>query len=182
MSGIMDPTDCSICKKKGVPCFALDDAICEGLDPAEKEGKSGCMDCLVTGRYTFSHDTEFGLVDASGIDPDYRHNDQVLSGISDEAIRELCRTPQFITCQQEFWLGHCSDFMAYIGTWVPEDFIKNDPDRNGRALFLGMTKAGQGFYWDEYVEPAGVYSDWYISYYAFECRHCGKLRGYWDCD
>jgi len=24
--------------------------------------------------------------------------------------------------------------------------------------------------------------DWHATYYVFKCKHCGKLKGNWDCD
>ena len=182
MADLIDkPHSCSICGMQHPNCYALDYADTAAFTKKQREGKVGCYDCLKKGLFTFSHDTEYGLVDHTGVNDTYRHNGHTLSGASDLVITELSRTPQFVTYQQGMWLGHCNDFMVYKGTWRPQDFIHNAEGGNGRALFLDMTPKDQAFFWDD-QDGAESMEDWYITYYTFECRHCGKLRGYWDCD
>jgi uncharacterized protein CbrC (UPF0167 family) len=87
--------------------------------------------------------------------------------------------------QYEPWLTHCGDFMAYIGTWQPSEFVLHAPDGNGRAQFMKMTRdVDLQHVWDEACDegesmPA---DDWNLSYYAYRCLHCGELAGNWDCD
>jgi hypothetical protein len=50
-------------------------------------------------------------------------------------------------------------------------------------LFLEMTDNDLNHLWDESLEDGKLeLKSWYATYYAFECQHCGKLRGNWDCD
>ena len=72
--------------------------------------------------------------------------------------------------------------MVYLGEWKPKDFNDNASDGDGRRLFLEMTDEKWDHLWDA-ATPAGEAKPkaWYASYYAFRCRHCGKLRGNWDC-
>jgi uncharacterized protein CbrC (UPF0167 family) len=113
----------------------------------------------------------------------YNHNQPPPPGFPDEPLVELRRTPQIITWQQELWLTHCNDFMAYIGTWEPNDFYTNDPGGDGRALFLQMTNKDCQHLWDDSLRlGAERLESWYATFYAFRCLHCGKLCGNWDCD
>ncbi|MEO6852278.1 MAG: CbrC family protein, partial [Mucilaginibacter sp.] len=103
--------------------------------------------------------------------------------INPERLTEMRRTPQFISWQQELWLCHCDDFMIYKGTWEPNDFYKNSEDGDGRALFMQMTDKELNNLWDDSLpENETLLKEWYPTYYVFECSHCGKLRGNWDCD
>lgn len=94
-------------------------------------------------------------------------------------------TPQIIAYQQELWLTHCNDFMVYKGTWEPSDFYKNSSTGDGRDLFMKMTDAEMTHLWnDSQINNQATIElwTWDARYYVFECRHCGKLRGNWDCD
>jgi uncharacterized protein CbrC (UPF0167 family) len=87
----------------------------------------------------------------------------------ESAIIELRATPRISTWQQEFWLVHCKDFMAYIGTWEPKDFSRNSTEGDGRALFLEMTD-DLNHLWDSSLPPgANRLESWYATYYAFRC-------------
>ena len=112
----------------------------------------------------------------------YNHNKTPPFDFPTAALIELRRTPQIVTWQQELWLIHCNDFMAYIDTWQPKDFYAHADDGNGRALFLEMTDR-YNHIWDSSLRgDADRLEEWYVTYYAFLCLHCGKLRGNWDCD
>lgn len=98
-------------------------------------------------------------------------------------LSTLRRTPQIATYQQEVWLTHCNDFMVYKGTWEPMEFYKNSPTGDGRDLFMEMTDADLNHLWDDSLEDGQkVLEQWFPTYYVFECMHCKKLRGSWDCD
>lgn len=178
-----DAVECWYCGKKDFG-FRLDFALCPDLSEEDREGKYGCANCLRGGRFGFSHDTDVGLLDEKGLTHVYKHNGSPPNGFSQEALAELRRTPQFVTWQQELWLSCCSDFMAYIGTWVPTDFAKRAEDGDGRKLFLAMTRDERlRFLWDHACTKGEVVpKDWHATYYAFQCRHCSALAGYWDCD
>lgn len=158
---------CSFCGQRAL-CFQLDGA------------KRGCFPCLRRGHFTFDHNTEIGLLTPQGMERLYGSE----KGISDQfdraAFAALLKTPRFTTWQEEEWLIHCNDFMIYLGEWKPQDFRRNAKDGDGRRLFLEMTD--KAHLWDE-ATPGGAREpeDWYASYYAFKCRRCGALRGYWDC-
>jgi uncharacterized protein CbrC (UPF0167 family) len=184
MADLLNETqECSICKKEHDYCFNLEFSITEKFGNDEKEGKVGCYDCLKSGHFEFWHDTEFGVIDNSGISKVYSHNIDNPPTLSEKILKELKRTPQIITNQQELWLTHCNDFMVYLGTWEPMDFYKNSSTGDGRDLFLEMTDKEISFLWDKSL-PAGqtILEEWHPTYYTFECLHCKKLRGNWDCD
>ena len=72
--------------------------------------------------------------------------------------------------------------MVYQGTWEPEDFYRHSPTGDGRSLFYEMTDEYQNLWDDSLPEGQTVLKQWHATYYVFKCRHCGKLRGNWDCD
>ena len=171
---------CGICKRVG-PCFELRSATIQSEEASEVG--YGCWECLANGKFEFWHDTDIGMLDEKGLTKVYKHNQPRLEGFPDAALVALRRTPQIVTWQQELWLTHCNDFMVYQGTWQPKDFNGNAANGDGRALFLQVTDDDYAHLWDESL-PDGktLLKDWHATYYAFKCRHCGKLRGNWDCD
>lgn len=73
--------------------------------------------------------------------------------------------------------------MVYKGTWQPLEFYKNSPTGDGRDLFMEMTDKDLSHLWDESLDDGQtLLEQWYPTYYVFECRHCRRLRGNWDCD
>lgn len=174
---------CSLCGQESEMCFEIDYAITDKFSEDEKEGKIGCIDCLRKGEFEFRHDTEFGMLDENGLTKVYNHNMDNPPPIENDKLIELRRTPQIVTWQQELWLTHCNDFMTYKGTWEPSDFNKNSNSGNGKKLFLEMTDSELNHLWDDSLEKGETeLEEWYATYYVFECKHCGKLRGNWDCD
>lgn len=159
---------CSYCGNAG-PCFRLPDA------------KSGCFDCLRGGRFGFLHETEAGLLfPGRGLRPEGRAQRRLAERLN---LPALLRTPQYVTWQGERWLVHCDDFMTYLGEWKPRDFIRHSVNGDGRTLFREMVEDPHlARLWDE-TTPAGAAApdSWYFHVHAFRCRHCGKLRGHWDC-
>lgn len=184
---------CDLCGKT-TACFSLDFADCEELFPTggrlssdQRQGKLGCYDCLCIGRFEFSHTTEVGTLLSPRFLQQYPDLDLPLPPVEfpKSAITQLRRTPTYISWQGEEsspWLVHCGDFMVYLGSWQPADFLRNAPNGDGRALFIEMTDPEQCELWDAAARDRGEEhpSDWYAAYYAFRCRHCGKLRGQWD--
>ena len=174
---------CAICGAFNQPCFSLDYVLTEVFADDMKEGKVGCVKCLREGKFEFWHDTEYGMLDENGLKKVYNHNMDNPPPMEIEKLIELRRTPQIVTWQQELWLTHCNDFMTYIGTWAPSDFSRNSKNGNGRELFLEMTDDDSNHLWDESLnQDESNLESWHATYYAFECGHCGKLRGNWDCD
>lgn len=174
---------CSICNNEHDYCFDLTYSITTKFNDEEKEGKMGCYDCLRNGAFEFWHDTEFGMLNERGLSKVYSHNADNPPILDSKILSELKRTPQIITYQQEVWLTHCNDFMIYKGTWEPLDFYKNSATGDGKELFMEMTDEDFRHLWDASLEEGQtLLEQWYPTYYVFECRHCKKPRGYWDCD
>ena len=180
MAGLCPNQDvCTLCNSLG-PCFRLEHAISPTLADAEKAEARGCMSCLKAGRFKFWHDTEIGVLDNDGLVHLYKHNKQRPATFPRAALTELRRTPQIVTWQQELWLTHCNDFMAYVGTWGPEDFYAHAPDGDGKSLFVKMT--GTATLWDSSLREGETrLTGWRATHYTFRCLHCGELRGNWDC-
>lgn len=183
MAALVDgDSTCSLCGQVG-PCFRLEYALCSQLSKEQKQLALGCFSCLRKGHFEFWHDTEIGVLDEKGLKHVYNHNQSPPLDFPNTALAELRRTPQFITWQQELWLVHCSDFMAYVGTWEPKDFYANASDGDGRTLFHKMTDQKHRHLWDVSLrQGATQLESWHATYYAFRCLHCDKLRGNWDCD
>lgn len=182
MSGLSEENvKCSLCGAIG-KCFDLSFSICSELTDSQKESAVGCESCLSEGRFEFWHDTEIGVLDETGLHHVYKHNKEPPVTFQMNSLSELRRTPQFITWQQELWLTHCDDFMAYVGTWKPKDFYEQSATGDGRALFMEMTEEYNHLWDSSMPEEASRLDDWHATYYVFKCLHCGKLRGNWDCD
>lgn len=180
---LVEPKKCSICNTEHSYCFDLEYLITDKFSEDDKKGEIGCYDCLKKGEFEFWHDTEFGVLDKKGLRKVYNHNIENPPILSELVLTEMKRTPQIATYQQETWLTHCNDFMVYKGTWQPLDFYRNSPTGNGRDLFIEMTDKDLSHLWDESLEEGETLLEtWYPTYYVFKCRHCGKLRGNWDCD
>jgi hypothetical protein len=143
MSALVGDATCSLCGQPG-RCFRLEFALCPSLAPEAKESGVGCIECLRRGPFEFWHDTDIGLLDENGLTHVYNHNQPPPPGFPAAALVELWRTPQIVTWQQELWLTHCNDFMAYIGTWEPKELYANAPAGDGRALFQEMTDKDYG--------------------------------------
>jgi hypothetical protein len=177
----LEPEVCSLCNSLG-ECFRLESAICPALSDTKRTAAHGCYSCLKAGRFEFWHDTDIGVLDSDGLTGVYNHNKRPPPAFPQAALLELRRTPQILTWQQELWLTHCNDFMAYLGTWEPKDFYVHAPDGDGRSLFVKMTDEFDHL-WDESLrEGQERLIAWHATYYVFRCLHCGELRGNWDCD
>jgi uncharacterized protein UPF0167 len=163
---------CSFCETTGL-CFSL-----EG-------DEYGCIDCLRRGRFYFSHQTEVGYLSPDeGLSSETGRQRKLARTFNRANLAALLRTPQFVTWQGERWLVHCDDFMTYLGEWKPHDFQHHAPNGDGRKLFMGMFDQKElAALWDE-TTPAGAKApeDWSFHVHVFRCRHCGILRGHWDCD
>lgn len=174
---------CDICGRENQRCFSMGYILTDVFSAEDKEPTIGCVNCLREGKFEFWHDTEYGLLAEGGLTRFYNHHMDNPPDIEVEKLMELKRTPQIVTWQQELWLTHCGDFMAYKGTWEPADFYRNSENGNGRDLFLAMTDEDMNHLWDDCLaDGESELKSWYATYYVFECLHCGKLRGNWDCD
>ena len=178
MSALVEgDASCSLCGQRS-RCFRLEYTLCTSLTSDAKESAIGCFECLRKGRFEFWHDTEIGVLDEYGLTHEYNHNQPPPPDFPPSALVELRRTPQIVTWQQELWLTHCNDFMAYTGAWEPKDFYANAPGGDGRALFLEMTDKVYRHLWDESLPPgAQRLESWHATFYAFRGLHCGKALG-----
>ena len=152
---------CTLCGRYGF-CFHLMWTNWVELRLRGLDGRHvGCVECLKEGRFEFwpDTDTEYGNLPA-------------------EAFEEFARTPGIVGWGYRDWFTHCNDFMSYQGKWEPEDFYKNAPDGNGRALFMEMTDEGKNL-WDEHLADGETkLKQWPVEYFVFKCLHCSKFKGY----
>ncbi len=172
---------CFLCGLVG-PCFELDRAICPELPSAARKGKAACIACLRAGRFGFWHRTDIGTLGEKGRVDEQGRRLRLPKGFARQALVDLRRTPQIACNQEELWLTHCDDFMAYQGVWNPSDFYSHAADGNGRELFLQMTDHGRELWDDCWLDKTQPLTTWYATYYTFKCLHCGRLRGTWDTD
>lgn len=202
MSGLLPGLRvCSLCGELG-QSFDLERTIVTGLSEAEREGKVGCLECLRQDRFGFFHVTEVGFFDDEGLTPlhepdDFPERVFVVSEdggvipdhapvvplpkprVSEEAIAELRRTPNFPTYQDIEWLVHHDDFMAYLGIWGPKELAAISPGDNGRSLFFEVVDPASysEMFWPEGEDP--LFADNLV---AFQCLHCQAYRGILDFD
>jgi Uncharacterised protein family (UPF0167) len=153
------------------------------LRPSQEYEKC-CLDCFQKNDFNFSsHDSEVGIVTSVEIPleilADLRDARQ---HVSEGSIEGLLKTPNFVTYQGAIWRVHCKDFMLYKGTLEPSDFTENSPTNNGKEFFLEITDKGFEHLWDlyEFEDNEKEYTWEDVLYHIFECKHCGKLRGYWE--
>jgi uncharacterized protein CbrC (UPF0167 family) len=148
-----------------------------------------CYSCLRSGKAAITKDTELGMITweqafegithgVPGLNhPDFemvpKEDDWVAARLPPEVMFELLRTPTYSTWQGECWLFCCKQPMIYLGSWEREDFTRNAPDNDGRALFASVVPDFQPEMWD------GHFGDC-TSYYVFRCSRCGHLRSHWD--
>lgn len=96
-------------------------------------------------------------------------------------VREIvCCTPGFSGWQQEHWLTHCCDAMAFLGSVGYEELREYGPDAM-EAIWdsTGITDAEE---WVEFFEMLRKYQDGAPTAYLFRCLHCGWYDGYTDTD
>ena len=190
---------CSLCGKSG-RCYPLENVDSSKLTTETRKGKLGCYDCLRQDRFGFTHDTEVGFITEDGIlsfddfddtpqrvftvtsDGEVVANNTPLVNppkphVSEEAISEMRRTPDFSTWQDFIWPAHCDDFMAYLGIWEPEDFAQAAPEGEGRQLFLDMVNPAFHSLWPEYGDAT-----FGKNILAFQCLHCQIQTGIPDFD
>jgi uncharacterized protein CbrC (UPF0167 family) len=153
------------------------------IKPPFGEYSKCCLDCLSKNDIRFTHDSEYGPVTSDELSPELEDIGDIKKHVSEKSIKELLITPEFTNIQGGAWKIHCNDFMIFRGIWEPSDFTENSNERNGKKLFMDMTDEESNQIWDEYeLIDSEIENTWEdIQYYAFECCHCGKLRGYWDC-
>lgn len=94
------------------------------------------------------------------------------AGISEDIIEEVtCRTPGYISWQQEEWLSHCNDACAFLGDATPETIRNVTPEE--LAPLIAQHGIDQAF-WEQlasHYQPGGQ-----PAIYHFRCLHCGINR------
>lgn len=131
-----------------------------------------CIECLKFIKIVTTHDTVFGYV--TNDLPKEMEDESAIKNVSKESFEEMQRTPSFLTLQSEHWMGHCNDFMDYIGTWEAPGFTKMSKDGNGKRLFKEMTHKDLLHLWDEFEldKNESKYTWIDVLYHSFECRKC----------
>ena len=139
-----------------------------------------CIECLKTIEIVTIHNTAFGFV-TNNLPKDLEH-ESAKKHVSKEAFEEMLRTPTFLSLQGEQWLGHCDDFMDYIGTWEAPDFTNESEDGNGKKLFKEMSNKDEHHLWEEFdlAENESKHTWENCLYHTFECRTCKVKKGYWE--
>ena len=142
------------------PVYALDE-----LDD------SICPWCIADGSAAARFDAEF--VDASAVGG-YGNWESV----SPEVVEEISRrTPGFSGWQQERWWTHCDDAAVFLG---PAGARELQGPWAGAIPALRTDVGYDDAQWAEYA--AVLDRDRGPTAYVFQCRHCGQLGGYSDCD
>lgn len=158
----------------------------------ESGGPDGavCVPCLRAGHVAFVRDTEFGMVrfedavagrthgmpglrSADGFpltEPD--DDGWVAVEIPPMVLLELVRTPGYRTSQGERWLFCCGSAMVYVGQWTQDDVIQHVPGDPSGA-FLAIFEGAEMWMWPDL-------DDLSISFHAFRCRSCDRVRGHTD--
>ena len=147
----------------------------------------GCPECLQAGHFTIIHDTEIGLITnddkviLNEINSDDKYDfivpldaeDKI--GMPEERLRQLQRTPHFLTCNDVTWMVCCQDFMAYLGEWQPEDFAS-------RETFVEAMTNQSDPSMIRMLWPEGETLDSFgeVVVHVFRCLHCSRLRAVAD--
>jgi uncharacterized protein CbrC (UPF0167 family) len=91
-------------------------------------------------------------------------------------LDELChRTPGYKGWQQEYWLAHCGDFCAYIGTVGWSELVKM-----GISEEVEQDYSEHGNMNIEIIKQCAI--NGHIQGYLFKCLKCGKYRLHVDVD
>lgn len=143
----------------------------------------GCPECLQAGYFGFNHDTELGMIIEDKVllmDIDSDDEEDFLVPIRDAAekigmpeaqLRELQRTPCFLTCNDVTWMVCCQDFMAYLGQWQPENFAS-------REAFVEAMSRQSDFSTIRWLWPEDETNPHFgeMVIHVFRCLHCSRLR------
>ncbi|WP_103072553.1 CbrC family protein [Aquimarina sediminis] len=186
---------CSFCRHTKSPSIQLDDSLTIISRDANK-AEIVCLQCFYEKKYSFEQQAEGGYLTKDGIlldsekynylkdshdyDTDLLPKEKQLLSIEKSKIQELQHTPPFNAWQGAIWLVHCNDFMTFIGTWEHKDFVNNSPNNDPSAFFDNICDNwnGDDFYDNQFGPNKSEYAE--STFYAFECMHCKKKRGYVD--
>lgn len=130
---------------------------------SEKEVEVLCPKCIASGEASDKFDGEF-------------HDSFSTDKVSDKnkTIELCCNTPGYSGWQQEYWVAHCDDYCAYLGTagvtelkafGALEEILDDTKWENSdKEIIQNLVKGGsaQG--------------------YLFKCLHCGKHVLHYDFD
>ena len=151
-----EPETCPCCGKKTTTVY-------EGPFYSVEEVSGLCPDCIASGAAAEKFDGEFQ--DSESVDE-----------VSDPArLEELTRrTPGYCGWQQEYWLGCCDDYCAFLGyyTWkqLEDAGLAKEIEETYREDVCGIDFEDAK---DHLENNEG---------YLFRCLHCGKHYIYIDFD
>jgi uncharacterized protein len=99
-------------------------------------------------------------------------------GMSDKIIEEVtCRTPGYISWQEQYWPAHCNDACEFHGDLQKKDLAEMDDE--AKTWLCKELQIETENEWRDMVrmyEPGGQ-----PAIYLFVCRHCQTKRYHWDC-
>ena len=99
------------------------------------------------------------------------------ANISREIIDEVtCRTPGYISWQQDSWMACCEDACEFHGDADKKELAALDEDARSRVARDFELPVEQFEEMLKYYTPKGS-----PAIYKFRCRHCGIVRFNWDC-
>ncbi|WIY59599.1 CbrC family protein [Bacillus arachidis] len=151
-------TTCCVCKNER-------EYIYSGPFYSIENVESICPWCIANGNAAKKFDGEFQ--DSYSCD---EVNDE-------EKLKELIhRTPGYRGWQQEYWLGHCNDFCAFIGyvEWKEIAHLENELQQD-LVEFTGY----YGLSLQDFQYSLGHQGS--LQGYLFKCLHCGIHRLHVDC-
>lgn len=151
-------TTCCVCKNER-------EYIYSGPFYSIENVESICPWCIANGNAAKKFDGEFQ--DSYSCD---EVNDE-------EKLKELIhRTPGYRGWQQEYWLGHCNDFCAFIGyvEWKEIAHLENELQQD----LVEFTEY-YGLSLQDFQYSLGHQGS--LQGYLFKCLHCGIHRLHVDC-
>ncbi|MEH6459938.1 CbrC family protein [Chitinimonas sp. JJ19] len=101
----------------------------------------------------------------------------IAAGIQMHVVEEVaCRTPGYVSWQQDSWLVHCGDACEYHGDASREDIC--NVSENTKAAWMAEYKLDDED-WHQITDSYTPGGDPAI--YKFVCRHCRQILFGWDC-
>ena len=161
-NGVLEVSDSKCCC-----CNHVRGYFYKGAIYAEEDLESVCPWCIADGslerKFDASLSDEWPLKSA---------------GVSESIIQEvICRTPGYISWQQDSWQSCCGDACEFHGS-PSRDELLNLTDSSFAALVQSS-----GLPLNDLREIVAQYQpDSSPAFYKFICRHCSVAKYTWDCD
>ncbi len=166
--GLFDDVEgtCSVCKEKRKLKY---NSSFYSIDTPEYI----CPWCISNGKASEKYDGEFNDYNGiEGVSPD--PSDPVPTLPAEQLLEVCCKTPSYVSWQQEQWLSHCNEPCAFIGYADTEtiqpllDELKDDIEQN-----IGF---------DPSFIKEHLSKDGHLVGYLFQCIKCKTHRLHADCD